>query len=141
MNYQTYEPHADLASLVKYYWTLEVPAQKDVQRQLIIPDGCIEMAFLFGDDIKRYTSEDEFIIGPREMIIGQITETTYIEPTGYVDSFAVRFYPYGFANFVQTPIKALENTETPLALLFGVCQSSCRVARRPSGRFLFLGAA
>ncbi len=119
MTYQTFEPDADLAAFVKCYWTLEVPAQQDVQRQLIIPDGCIEMTFSFGDDIKRYISEDEFIIGPREVVIGQITEPIYIEPTGYVDSFAVRFYPYGFANFVRTPINTLANTETPLVQLFG----------------------
>lgn len=119
MNYQTFEPHSDLESIVKCYWTLEVPAQKDVQRQLIIPDGCIEMIFILGDDIKRYTSEDEFILQPREMILGQITESFYIKPTGYVNSFAVRFYPYGLANFVATPIKNLANKETPLKLLFG----------------------
>ena len=129
MNYQTFEPHADLAPLVKCYWTLQVPAQKDVQRQLVIPDGCIEMAFVFGDEIKRYTSDDEFIIGPREVIIGQITETTYIEPTGYVDSFTVRFYPYGFANFVSTPLEALATTETPLARFFGEA-SAGRLAHR-----------
>ena len=48
----------------------------------------------------------------REVIIGRITETTYIEPTGYVDSVAVRFYPYGFTDFVRTPLEALANTET-----------------------------
>lgn len=119
MDYHTFDPHPDLASLVKCYWTLRVPAQNNVQRQLIIPDGCIEMAFIFGDLIKRYTSENDFIIGPRDVVIGQITKTIYIEPTGYVDSFAVRFYPYGFANFVTTPINELANTETPLAALFG----------------------
>jgi AraC-like DNA-binding protein len=119
MKYETYEPHADLASLVKCYWTLEVPAQPDAQKQRIVPDGCIEMAFLFGDDIKRYTSGQEFVMQPREMVIGQITETMYIEPTGHVDSFAVRFYPYGFAGFVQRPIETLVNRETPLAELFG----------------------
>ncbi|WP_439346033.1 DUF6597 domain-containing transcriptional factor [Vacuolonema iberomarrocanum] len=64
MNYQTFKPHPDLAALVKCYWTLEAPAQKEVQRQIILPDGCMEMAFILGDDIKRYTSEDEFIIQP-----------------------------------------------------------------------------
>lgn len=118
MNYQTFPPHPDLESFVKCYWTLEIPAQKDVQRQLIIPDGCIEMIFILGDDIKRYTSADEFIIQPREMVIGQITEPFYIQPTGYVNTFAVRFYPYGFANFVPTPIRELTNRETPLELLF-----------------------
>jgi AraC-like DNA-binding protein len=119
MHYQTFAPHSDLASLVKCYWTLEAPAQPDAQRQLILPDGCMEMAFILGDDIKRYTSGDAFIIQPRAMILGQITQQFYIEPTGSVDSFAVRFYPFGLANFVPTPIGALANTETPLALVFG----------------------
>ncbi len=119
MNYQTFQPHSDLESLVQCYWTLEVPADNNAQKQRIIPDGCIEMAFILGDDIKRYTSEDEFILQPRAMVLGQTIEPFYIEPTGYVNSFAVRFYPYGFANFVTTPIKNLVNKETPIELLFG----------------------
>lgn len=119
MNYQTFQPHSDLESLVKCYWTLEVPAKKDAQRQRILPDGCIELIFILGDDVKRITSGDEFIIQPRAMALGQITEPFFVEPTGYVNSFAVRFYPYGFANFVSTPIKNLTNKETPIELLFG----------------------
>ena len=119
MNYQTFQPHPDLQSLISCYWTLEVPAGNDAERQRIIPDGTIEMAFILGDDIKRYTSDDDFILQPRAMVLGQIIEPFYIEPTGYVDTFAVRFYPYGFANFVTEPIKNLANKETPIALLFG----------------------
>lgn len=119
MTYETFAPHPDLASVVKCYWTLEVPAQRDVERQLVIPDGCIEMAFLLADDIKRYTEGDEFVLQPRDMILGQITRQFTIEPTGTVSSFAVRFYPYGFANFVDTPIERLANTETPLDRVFG----------------------
>ncbi|UTV29934.1 helix-turn-helix domain-containing protein [Photobacterium atrarenae] len=118
MNYQTFQPHPDLESLISCYWTLEVPKTDDVQRQRIIPDGTIEMAFILGDDIKRYTSEDSFIIQPRAMVLGHTIAPFYIEPTGYVDTFAIRFYPYGFANFVTVPIKTLANTETPLAQLF-----------------------
>ena len=119
MNYQTFQPHSDLESLVKCYWTLEVPAQKDSQKQRIIPDGCIELIFILGDDIKRITSGDRFIIQPRAFILGQITEPFYVEPEGYVNSFAVRFYPCGFANFVSMHIKKLANKETPIELLFG----------------------
>jgi len=119
MDYQTFQPSADLESLISCYWTLEVPAESDSQRQRIIPDGTIEMAFILGDDIKRYTSENEFIIQPRAMVLGQTIEPFYIEPTGYVNTFAIRFYPYGFANFVSIPIKNLANKETPIELLFG----------------------
>ena len=119
MNYQTYKPHPDLESLINFYWTLEVPADDDPQKQRIIPDGCIEMAFILGEDIKRYISEDEFILQPRAMVLGQPLEPFYIEPVGYVDTFAVSFYPYGFANFISDPIKNLVNKETPIVDLFG----------------------
>ncbi|WP_339715401.1 helix-turn-helix domain-containing protein [uncultured Kriegella sp.] len=119
MNYQTFQPHPDLESLVSCYWTLEVPVENNSERQRIIPDGCIEMAFILGDDIKRYTSQNEFILQPRAMVLGQTIEPFLIEPTGYVNTFAIRFYPYGFANFVTTPIKNLANKETPLEFLFG----------------------
>ncbi|WP_136468503.1 AraC family transcriptional regulator [Flagellimonas onchidii] len=119
MNYQTYQPHPDLESLVSCYWTLEVPAADEAQRQRIIPDGKIEMAFIFGDDIKRYTTGSNFILQPRAFVLGQTLEPFYVEPTGYVNSFSVSFYPYGFANFVSVPIKTLANKETPIKALFG----------------------
>lgn len=118
MNYQTYSPHPDLQALVKFYWTLEVPAEYESKKQRIIPDGCIEMAFILGDDIRRYVSEDEFILQPRAMLIGQRSEPFHIESLGRVQSFAATFYPYGFANFISEPIKTLANKETPIASLF-----------------------
>lgn len=118
MNYQTYQPHPNLKSLVNFYWTLEVPADKNSQKQRIVPDGCIEMAFILGDDIKRYISEDDFVLQPRAMILGQPLEPFYIEPVGYVNTFSVSFYPYGFANFISEPIKNLVNKETSIHHLF-----------------------
>ena len=119
MNYQTYQPHPDLESIISCYWTLNVPATDDAQRQRIIPDGTIEMAFILGDDIKRFTTNDDFILQPRAMVLGHTMDPFYIEPTGVVESFAIRFYPYGFANFVTEPIKNLANQETPMKFLFG----------------------
>lgn len=119
MKYQTFQPSEDLNSLIKCYWTLVVPAEYSSIKQRIIPDGCIEIAFILGDDVKRFTSDTYFILQPRAMVIGQITEPFYIQPLGRVDTFAVRFYPYGFANFVREPIKNLANKETPISHLFG----------------------
>lgn len=118
MNYQTYSPHPDLEAVVKCYWTLEVPAESNAPRQRIVPDGCIELVFILGDDIKRYVTESEFVIQPRAVVIGQITEPFFIQPTGYVNTFAVRFYPYGFTNFISTPLHDLANKETPIEQLF-----------------------
>lgn len=119
MNYQTFKPDNDLNSLIKCHWTLEVPAEFKSEKQRIVPDGCMELIFILGDDIKRFTSDTDFIIQPRAIVVGQITEPFIIQPVGYVHCFATRFYPYGVANFIKTPLKNLENKETPIAELFG----------------------
>ncbi|MEQ9230127.1 MAG: helix-turn-helix domain-containing protein [Cyclobacteriaceae bacterium] len=119
MNYESFEPHPDLAAIVKCHWILEVPGDMEAPKQRMIPDGTIEMCFILGDNIKRFTSESDFIIQPRAMVVGQITKPYYVQPTGAVDSFAVRFYPFGFANFIDRPIQDLADQETPLTSLFG----------------------
>ncbi len=118
MNYQTYQPHPDLAAIVKFYWTLEVPFDPNNEKQKIIPDGCIEMTFNFKDNIKRYVSETDFIFNPNAVVMGQRTKSYYIEPTGDVDSFAICFYPHGFANFVSSPLEDLVDIEVPIEELF-----------------------
>lgn len=118
MKYDTYPPQPDLEAIVKCYWTLEVPAGLDAPKQRVVPDGCIEMCFILGDDIKRFTSETDYLLQPRAMVIGQITKPYFIQPTGYVNSFAVRFYPYGFANFINKSFHELADKETPLEELF-----------------------
>ena len=62
MQYETFEPSNVLKSLVKCYWALEVAAEYSSEKQRIVPDGCIEMAFILGSDIKRFTSETDFIL-------------------------------------------------------------------------------
>lgn len=123
MKYQTYKPTPDLASLVSCYWTLEAPAMPEVQRQRIVPDGTLEMAFILADDIKRFTCGDDYILQPRAMVLGQTIAPFYIEPTGAVNTLAVRFYPHAFANLVEVPIKTLANKETPLEELFDRTES------------------
>ncbi len=124
MNYQTYIPHIDLGSIVKFYWTLEVPFDPKNQKQKIIPDGFIEMTFNFGDKIKRYTSENDFILHPNAMVMGQRTKSYFILPVGNVDTFAICFYPIGFANFVKTPLEKLMDKETPISELFGQAEAN-----------------
>ena len=119
MNYQTYKPHKDLESIVKFYWTLEVPFDPKNQKQKIVPDGCIEMTFNFGDNIKRFTSETDFILHPNAMVMGQRTKSFDILPTGKVETFAICFYPIGFASFVRIPLENLVDQETPISELFG----------------------
>ena len=88
MEYHTYQAHSDLQALISCYWTLEIPANPEVQKQRIVPDGCIEMAFILGDDIKRFVSENDYILQPRAMILGQTIEPLVSVPIVMAQRFA-----------------------------------------------------
>jgi AraC-like DNA-binding protein len=119
MNYQTFEPDQELKVLVKCYWTLESPVDKEPEKQSIIPDGCMEMIFHYGDLYKQYTGNGNSVIQPRCFVIGQLTRPLEIEPTGTTGIFSVRFHPHGFLPFASIPIKEMENKAVPLEKMFG----------------------
>lgn len=118
MNYQTFEPGKDLSTLVKCYWTLESPKDNDPQRQTIVPDGCMEMIFHYGNLYKQYIENNNSILQPRCFVFGQLTQPLDIEPTGNTGIFSVRFHPSGFMPFATMPIKEMENKAVSLEKLF-----------------------
>lgn len=119
MEYNVFEPSADLNPFVKCYWTLEGEKEHVPQRQTIVPDGCMEMIFHYGDLYKQYVSNDNSFIQPRCFVIGQLTQPLEIEPTGTTGIFSVRFHPQGFLPFATISIKEMENTAVGLHKLFG----------------------
>ena len=118
MNYKTYNPNVDLSAFVKCYWTLDSPKEIKHEKQRIVPDGCIEMIFHYGDNFKQYNEDGGFIIQPKSFVFGQITIPLNIEPTGETGIFAVRFHPEGFSPFTDFPINEIENRPVPLEELF-----------------------
>ncbi|MFK7906445.1 MAG: DUF6597 domain-containing transcriptional factor [Chitinophagales bacterium] len=119
MHPQIFEPHEDLAALVKCYWTLESPKEKTPQKNTIVPDGCMKMIFHYGDLYKHYTENGESVMLPKCLLIGQLTRPYIVEPTGETGTFFVCFHPNGFLPFATFPIKEMENTAIPLEKLFG----------------------
>lgn len=119
MNYQTFEPSQDLTTIIKCYWTLESPKAETPEKQTIVPDGCMEMVFHFGDLYKQYVDNGNSIIQPKCFVIGQLTQPLEIEPTGETGIFSVRFHPNGFLPFASIPIKEMENKAVSLEKLFG----------------------
>jgi AraC-like DNA-binding protein len=119
MKYETFESCKNLRTLVKCYWTLESPKEERPQTQIIVPDGCMEMIFHYGDLYKQYTMNGDSILQPRCFVIGQLTRPLEVEPTGNTGIFSIRFYPEGFLPFATIPIKEMENKAVSLEELFG----------------------
>ncbi|MBK6544612.1 MAG: AraC family transcriptional regulator [Saprospiraceae bacterium] len=119
MNYKTYAPSTDLSTILKCHWTLETPLETKPEKQRIVPDGCMEMIFHYGDIFKQYNQDGKFIIQPKCFIFGQISNTLEIEPTGKTGIYAVRFHPEGFSPFATIPLNEMENRAVPLQEIFG----------------------
>ncbi|SEM27825.1 Helix-turn-helix domain-containing protein [Chryseobacterium taichungense] len=119
MNYQTFEPDQDLAAFIKCYWTMESPKEETPEKQTIVPDGCMEMIFHYGDLYKQLLDNRNSIIQPRCFVIGQLTGPLEIEPTGETGIFSIRFHPEGFLPFTTFSIKEMENTAVSLEMMFG----------------------
>lgn len=119
MDYQTYPPDKELTPFVACYWRLEGIYEVSPQRQTIVPDGCMEMIFHYGDLYRQYLEDGSAIIQPRCFVIGQLTRPLEIEPTGRTDIFSVRFQHDGFLPFADTNIRTMENTAIALNHIFG----------------------
>ena len=119
MDYKTYTPSSDLSSFIKCYWSLDGAPEAEPVKQRIIPDGCMEMIFHYGDLYKQYFSNGSSIIQPKCFVFGQITTLLEIEPTGVTGIFAVRFKPNGLTPLISMPLSEMENRAVSLSELFG----------------------
>ncbi|TND09274.1 MAG: AraC family transcriptional regulator [Bacteroidetes bacterium] len=119
MDYKTYNPVSDLSAFVKCFWSLDGPAENKPEKQRIVPDGCMEMIFHYGDLYKQYLENGNAIIQPRCFVFGQITQPLEIEPTGTTGIFAARFHPDGLSPLIALPLSKMENRAVPLQELFG----------------------
>lgn len=118
MEYNTYPCESELTVFIKCFWTLGVPAGVSSGRQQVLPDGCMDLIFNLGDDVKRVMPDETITTQPRAFILGQITKPMWIEPTGRVETFAVRFYPGSFSYFSSIPMSELADRDTDLEKVF-----------------------
>ena len=119
MNYQVYTPSPELQPFVKCFWTLEDEKQEEPVRQKVLPDGCMEMIFHYGDLYKQYFEDGSSIIQPRSFVFGQITKYIEIAPTGVSGIISARFLPEGITPFINMPVTSLENKAVDIKEIFG----------------------
>ena len=118
MNYEVYTPLPELQPFIKCFWSLEDDAKSEPVKQRVLPDGCMEMIFHYGDLYRQYFEDGTSTIQPRSFIYGQITKYIEIAPTGRSGIISARFLPDGISPFINIPLSALENKAVPLTEIF-----------------------
>jgi AraC-like DNA-binding protein len=119
MKYEVFAPVAELQPFVKCFWTLEEVDSSVPEKQKVLPDGCMEMIFHYGDNYRQYFEDGSSVIQPKCFVYGQISSYIEIEPTGRTGIVAARFFPEGLVPFIERAIAELENKAVDLYDLFG----------------------
>ena len=119
MRYSTFEPSPELQQFIKCFWTLEDEGVPVPAKQRVVPDGCMEMIFHYGDLYQQFFENGTSILQPRYFVFGQISNYIEISPTGKSGIISARFMPDGLMPFLTVPISSLENKAVALADLFG----------------------
>jgi len=109
MNYQVYTPSQELQPFVKCFWSLDDEKSDEPVKQRVLPDGCMEMIFHYGDLYRQYFEDGSSKIQPRSFVFGQITKYIEIAPTGISGIISARFLPDGLTPFLDIPVSVLEN--------------------------------
>lgn len=119
MKYKQYDVHNELQPFIKCFWSLEASASTIKEKQRIVPDGCMELIFHFGDLYEQFLEDGSRMNQPRCFVFGQITSPLEIAPTGVTGIIAARFHPDGFLPFSTYPIQQMENKAIALNQFFG----------------------
>src|SRR6185295_7967885 len=120
MDYKTFPPSALLANFVKCFWSLEAPASPESEKQIITPDGCMELIVHYGDPYLQFLENGKQLVQPSAFVFGQITSPLVIAPSGSTGIVAARFHPDGFSSFTVVTASAMSNRAVPLKELFGI---------------------
>lgn len=96
MFYKEYKPPGILKEYIRCIWIQESNVKSDfLEKEKILPDGCVELIFDYGVPFKIYFSDHSFEIQPRGFIVTQMNHYIEIQPTGPIGTIAVRFSPGG----------------------------------------------
>jgi AraC-like DNA-binding protein len=119
MDYQVFAPDTELQPFVKCFWTMEADRMEEPVKQRILPDGCMEMMFHYGDGYRQYFHDGSSILQPKSFVFGQITNYIEVEPTGMTGIVSARFLPEGLTPFLEIPVSMLANKAVSIADIFG----------------------
>jgi len=78
----------------------------------------MDMIFNLGDDVNRILPNNTYLVQPRSFVLGQIIQPMWIEPSGKVETFAVRFNSGSFSYFAHMAMSDLADKDTEMKALF-----------------------
>lgn len=132
MIYKQKEPVQELAGVIKSFWMIDSEGDATIRQEKIIPDGYPEMIFHYGDPF-RARIPNEWSVQQKDLLAGQISNYFFLENTGRVGMFALKFQPWALRKLFSIKIANYTDTVLPIDLkVSSTIQAIKHVAIRPS---------
>jgi AraC-like DNA-binding protein len=108
LHYREIQPPAPLDRYLESIWLLAgTPSADEISPQRILPDGCIEVIFHFGDRFAQRDAVGAAHPQPREIVVGQMDGPMFVGPTGRTQILGLRFRPAGAYPLFRIPLSEL----------------------------------
>lgn len=113
-----FPPDRDLADFIQLIWVLEAESPDDAfPRELIMPDGIVEIVFHLGDPFYTWQGSNRFL-QPQSFAISMMRQHIAIESSGRTSLVAVRFFPWGAYHFFTEPVANFVDQTIPCERLW-----------------------
>lgn len=121
MEYREVPPSPELAEQIECFWLLTgTGASGESEAQRVLPDGCPELIFNFGDPFQRLLENGRTEKQGRALVAGQLERAIRIRPTGAVRLLGLRFRPGGAHRFLGFPQNELTGRIQELEAVAGM---------------------
>jgi AraC-like DNA-binding protein len=117
MKYSRFIPKICLQHIVEYYWIVE---GENMSVQKIIPDGCPELIFHFGDPYKISSATIQEKLQSSVLIAGQLDQPIFLRPTGQSGVLGVKFKAIGLWKLFGCDMHVLTNNAYSLNDVLGI---------------------
>ncbi len=115
MLYRELAPHIALRSFVECFWVWRTDsAHQWEQGERILPDGCTELLFDFGELTRQTGSYPQAPNKAGGELAGQLSSAFEFQPIGALDVLGVRFHAQGIFPFLDHPLTELTDRVVPL---------------------------
>jgi AraC-like DNA-binding protein len=113
---KTFKPSKALSSFIQFYWIFELDSRNIIEPHRIVPTGCVELMFQYGDGLLKMKN-NEISLQPNSIITGQLTDFYDVIQTGKTAFLSVLFKPHAAKMFFDLPISELANQNIDINLI------------------------
>lgn len=119
--YLEHSPAPRLREAIACYWTLCSSGTHTDERKpnRILPDGCIDIIFNFGEPLQRVTDTKTYTNRLPWYIAGAMTRPVEVQSSGRADMIGIRFNPGYAKSFLLRPARELTDLSPALQDLWG----------------------